>query len=378
MIKVPLSAPDITETEIKAVGDVLRTPTLSLGPQLAEFERRIAAYVDAPHAVAVSSGTAGLHLCVRAFRITDGDEVITTPFSFIAPANVLLYERAVPVFVDIDPATLNIDPAKIESAITAKTKAIMVVHVFGRPAPMREIMSIAARHNLIVIEDACEALGAEYDGQKAGAMGDAGVFAFYPNKQITTGEGGAIVTSNLSISKFAKELRNQGRDQSLDWFEHHELGYNYRISDINCALGIAQLQRLDDILAMRAAAARAYHTRLAADARLMTPDLQIDHGRVSWFVYVVRLSRDFSRRDRDDIVRAMESRGIKCGRYFAPIHLQPLYVKRFGYANGDYPEAERAAERTIALPFFNRITAQQVNEVCDELTVCLDEISHGM
>ena len=366
-MKIPLSAPDITESEIASVIEVLRSPRLSLGPKLEEFERNVAEYAGTKYAVAVNSGTSGLHLCVRALNLKTGDEVITTPFSFIASANVLLYENAIPVFVDIDPNTLNIDADKIEAAITDKTKAIMVVHVFGRPSPMREICEIAAKYNLKIIEDACEAIGAEFENRKVGSIGDCGVFAFYPNKQITTGEGGIIVTDDEAIARSAKMLRNQGRDASSEWFEHIALGYNYRLSDINCALGIAQLNRLESILQQRETVARKYHERLKNNPCLVLPENDLPNGRISWFVYVVRLNENFTRTRRDSIVKQMNRAGIGCGRYFAPIHLQPLYVEKFGYKTNDFPNAERAAERVLALPFFNRITDAQIDEVCETL-----------
>ena len=366
-MKIPLSAPDITENEIAAVVEVLRSPRLSLGPKLEEFERNIADYANAKYAVAVNSGTSGLHLCIRALGLKAGDEVITTPFSFIASANVLLFENCVPVFVDINPKTFNIDAEKIEAAITPKTKAIMVVHVFGRPSPMGEICAIAEKHNLKIIEDACEAIGAEYENERVGNIGDCGVFAFYPNKQITTGEGGIIVTDDKNIYENCNILRNQGRDANLDWFDHTKLGYNYRLSDINCAIGIAQLKRIERILEQRETVARKYKERLRHNRYLILPEIDFPNGRVSWFVYVVRLSENFTRKERDSIVLEMQKYGIGCGRYFAPIHLQPLYVEKFGYKTGDFPLAERAAERVIALPFFNKISGAQIDEVCETL-----------
>ena len=372
-MRIPLSAPDITETEINAVVEVLRSPRLSLGPKLEEFERNVAGYAGTKHAVAVNSGTSGLHLCVRAINLKAGDEVITTPFSFVASANVLLYEKCVPVFVDIDPNTLNIDASRVEAAITAKTKAIMIVHVFGRPSPMREILEIARRHNLKIIEDACEAIGAEYENRRVGAIGNAGVFAFYPNKQITTGEGGMIVTNDDSIAKQARILRNQGRDAESDWFEHVELGYNYRLSDINCAVGIEQLKRLEFILQQRETAARKYNARLGDNPHLVLPPVDFPDGRVSWFVYVVRLNENFTRARRDSMVREMNAAGIGCGRYFAPIHLQPFYAKTFGFRAGDFPVVEYAAERVIALPFFNRITDREIEAVSVKLEKLCDQ-----
>lgn len=366
-MRIPLSAPDISEVEINAVVEVLRSPHLSLGPKLEEFERNIAEYANAKYGVAVNSGTSGLHLCVRALDLKAGDEVITTPFSFVASANVLLYEKVIPVFVDVDKQTLNIDAKKIEAAITPKTKAIMVVHVFGRPSPMREIIEIAIRYNLKIIEDACEAIGAEYENQRVGGFGSCGVFAFYPNKQMTTGEGGMIVTDSKTIAAQAKILRNQGRDASAQWFEHIELGYNYRLSDINCALGIEQLKRLEQILQKRETVARKYQERLKNHPNLILPEIDFPNGRISWFVYVVRLSESFTQTQRDSIVGEMQKSGIGCGRYFAPIHLQPLYANAFGFRTGDFPATEYAAERVIALPFFNRITDTQIDKVCETL-----------
>jgi perosamine synthetase len=252
-MRIPLAAPDICEADIEAVTNVLRTSSLSQGPKLEEFEHAVAEYVGASHAVAVNSGTGGLHLCIRALGIGEGDEVIVPSFAFIAVANAIRYERAVPVFVDIDPVMLNLDRNLIETAITPRTRAILVVHTFGCPAELTEIIHIARRHNLFVIEDSCEAIGAEFDGRKVGAQGEVGVFSFYPNKQITTGEGGIIVTQNRGIATLARKLRNHGRGNSEDSFQHTELGYNYRISELNCALGIEQLKRIEDVLERREA-----------------------------------------------------------------------------------------------------------------------------
>jgi perosamine synthetase len=364
-MKIPLSQPDITSAEIDAAVKVLGTDRLSLGPMLPEFERAVADYCGAEHAVAVNSGTSGLHLCVRGLGIREGDEVITTSFSFIASANAALYERARPVLVDIDPATLNIDPEKAQAAVTPRTRAIILVHTFGRPGPVKEIIDIGRRYNLLVIEDACEALGAEYRGKKCGTTGHAGVFAFYPNKQITTGEGGVIVTGDSSLAKRAKCMRNQGRDpSSSDWYEHTELGYNYRIPELSCAVGIEQIKRIGDILERRRAVARRYNEHLSQNTDIVLPAAEAPDTRISWFVYVVQLSEAFGMEDRDWIAGELNCRGIGCARYFAPIHLQPLYRRLFGYREGDLPVTEKAASRTIALPFFNRITDQQIAEVC--------------
>jgi perosamine synthetase len=361
-MKIPLSAPDITETEIEAVVAVLRSSRLSLGPVTEQFEAQVAASVSVPHAIAVSSGTAGLHLCIRALDIGEGDEVIVPSFAFIAAANTIRYERAMPVFVDIDPVTLNIDPQRIEEAITSRTRAIMVVHTFGVPAEMSAILEIAARRGLVVIEDACEAIGAEYDGRKVGSIGHAGVFAFYPNKQITTGEGGMVVSRDEAFARRVRAVRNQGRYETDDWFQHSELGYNYRISEINCALGLAQMRRLEAILEKREAVASAYHQRLGRVPSLVLPAACLPVGRISWFVYVVRLAFGL---DRDGILRGMAEAGIDCGRYFAPIHLQPSYAGWRDSAKLTVTEAE--AQRTIALPFFNNIGSEAIYEVCDTL-----------
>ena len=361
-MRIPLSAPDVTELEIEAVVRVLRTSRLSLGPVMEQFEAAVASSVSLPHAVAVSSGTAGLHLCVRALDIGEGDEVIVPSFTLIAAANVIRYERAVPVFVDIDPETLNIDPGRIEEAITPRTRAILVPHTFGRPADMDSILKISERHDLLVIEDACEALGAEYRGRKAGSMGRVGVFAFYPNKQITTGEGGMVVTADPVLAGRIRALRNQGRYETDDWFQHSELGYNYRISEINCALGLTQMTRLEEILLKREAVASTYDQRLQPHANLILPALTSPAGRISWFVYVVRVG---SAHNRDAIIKGLAAAGIASGRYFAPIHLQPSYAVWRTSSHLAVTEAE--ASRTLALPFFNQIEGSAIDEVCHTL-----------
>jgi perosamine synthetase len=370
-MRIPLAAPDICEADIEAVTNVLRTSSLSQGPKLEEFEHAVAEYVGASHAVAVNSGTSGLHLCIRALGIGEGDEVIVPSFAFIAVANAIRYERAVPVFVDIDPVMLNLDRNLIETAITPRTRAILVVHTFGCPAELTEIIHIARRHNLFVIEDSCEAIGAEFDGRKVGAQGEVGVFSFYPNKQITTGEGGMIVTQNREIATLARKLRSQGRGNSEDSFRHTELGYNYRISELNCALGIEQLKRVEDVLERREAIAQKYSDRLNGHPNLKLPPLCVSRRRLSWFVYVIRLDSRFDQVCRDWIVKEMSSRGIGCGTYFSPIHLQPIYNS--GYRRRtDLPVTEWNAARSVALPFFNRIVDAEIDEVCKTL----DELIH--
>jgi perosamine synthetase len=363
-MKIPLSAPDITDAEIAAVTQVLRGGRLSLGPQLEAFESAVAHYTQANHAVGVSSGTAGLHLAVRALGLKEGDEVILPSFTFIAAANVLLYERITPVFVDIDAATLNLDPSQVESAITPHTRAILAVHTFGVPAALDELKSIAQRHNIFLIEDACEALGAEYNDKKVGPLADAGVFAFYPNKQITTAEGGVLVTQNESLAARVRSLRNHGRSESADWLQHAELGYNYRLSELHAALGVAQMQRIDSILARRERIAHAYAHRLSGTDGLILPPLSLPNRRISWFVYVVRLAERYTQAHRDQFIEKLAAQSIAAGRYFAPIHLQPHYRAT---KHAPLLITESIGARTIALPFFNQITESQLDEVAGAL-----------
>ncbi|HEY6267550.1 MAG TPA: DegT/DnrJ/EryC1/StrS family aminotransferase [Candidatus Acidoferrum sp.] len=373
-MRIPLSTPDITEADIAAVTAVLRTSRLSLGPRMEEFEQSLARYVGTTHAVAVNSGTSALHLCIRALGISEGDEVIVPSFAFIAVANVLRYERAIPVFVDIDPQTLNLHPAGIEEAITPRTRAIIVVHTFGCPAALDEILEIARRRKLFVIEDACEALGAHFDGRKVGSFGDAAVFGFYPNKQITSGEGGMLLTNDSNAAALSRKLRNQGRSESGEWLQHEELGFNYRISELNCALGASQLQRIESILQRREAIAREYHRQLQNEPDLEFPPIDLPRRRISWFVCVVRLSNRFTTIHRDRIVQELASRGIACGRYFAPIHLQPAYRAQQHRCMA-LTHTESIAPRTLALPFFNRLTTTQIAEVCGTLVSLLSNFT---
>jgi perosamine synthetase len=370
-MKIPLSAPDITDAEIAAVTQVLRSGRLSLGPQLEAFESAVAQYTHAKHAVGISSGTAGLHLAIRALGIKEGDEVILPSFTFIAAANALLYERITPVFVDIDATTLNLDPSQVESAITPRTRAILAVHTFGVAAELDELKSIAHRHNLFLIEDACEALGAEYSGKKVGPLADVGVFAFYPNKQITTAEGGVLVTQNESLAARVRSLRNHGRSKSADWLQHAELGFNYRLSELHAALGVAQMQRIDTILARREKIAHEYTERLSSAAALILPPLSLPNRCISWFVYVVRLAERYTQAHRDQIIETLAARGIAAARYFAPIHLQPPYR---GTIRSPLPITESIGARAIALPFFNQITESQLDEVAETLLSLLGDL----
>jgi perosamine synthetase len=375
LLTVPLSNPDITDREIDAVLQVLRTPNLSIGPKIREFETKVAAYAGRRFAVAVNSGTSGLHLVVRALGIGDGDEVITTPFSFIASSNCLLYERAVPVFVDIDPKTYNIDPDRIEAAITPRTRAILAVDVFGQPADYDAIEAIAERRGLRLISDCCESIGAEYRQTKASTRGVAGVFAFYPNKQITTGEGGVVITDDPEIAALCRSMRNQGRGDGSAWLSHERLGYNYRLPEISCALGIVQLERIDEILRLRQRVADAYAQLIAEVGGVHAPFVAAETTRMSWFVYVIRLADSFTREDRDAILQYLRRHGIGANNYFPPIHLQPFYRKRFGFTPGDFPITESVAERTIALPFYNNVTVSECETVIQRLEMAVRETS---
>jgi len=364
---IPLSSPDITQAEIDAVTAVLRSPHLSLGPELTAFESALAHYHAVPHAVAVSSGTAGLHLALITLGIGEGDEVIVPSFAFIAVANAVLQVRATPIFAEIDSLTLNLDPAAVEQAITPRTRALLVVHTFGVPADMDAFQSIARRHNLVVIEDACEAIGAEFgppsNARRAGSFGNLAVLGFYPNKQLTTGEGGAVLTRDPAHAARLRSLRNQGRSARADWLDHAEPGYNYRLSDIGCALGRVQLSRIDELLSLRRAAAQRYHALLASIPGLELPPLTLPSRTVSWFVYVVRLPRQV---DRERIRASLAERRIAIGRYFAPIHLQPAY-RNHPSAAVRLPITESIARRTLALPFFNRISPFQQRQVAAAL-----------
>jgi len=370
---IPLSSPDVTNKEVEIISQVLSTPYLSIGPKIKEFEKKMADFIGMKYAVALNSGTSGLHLCVRSLDIKDGDEVITSPFSFIASANCMLFERAKPVFVDIDKNTLCIDPDKIEEKITERTKAILPVHIFGHPCEMEKIMQIAKKHNLAVIEDACEALGAEYKGRKAGTFGNAAVFAFYPNKQITTAEGGIVVTNDEKIAKLCQSMRNQGRDEGDSWLSHSRLGYNYRMTEISAALGVTQMGRVGEILRKREEVAESYNKRLSKIEGLKIPYVAPD-CKLSWFVYVVRLDEKFSREDRDAIIQKLGERGISAKNYFPPIHLEPFYVNMFGFKEGDFPVTEKVGSRTIALPFYNNLGEEQVDYISKNLEAIISKM----
>jgi len=368
---IPLSMPDITQREIDAVVDVLHTPTLSIGPKVVEFEKLCAKVGGRRHGIAVSSGTSGLHAMMVAAGIGPGDEVITTPFSFVASANCILFVGAKPVFVDIDPKTLNLDVAKVAAAITPKTRAIVAVEVFGHPGGMVEIEQLAQKHDLIMLEDCCEGFGGKAGERPIGSFGRAGCFAFYPNKQITTGEGGMIITDDDRFAEICRALRNQGRE-GMAWLAHQRLGYNYRMSEINAALGVAQVQRLEEILDNRRRVAALYMDRLMTNRYVILPTLS-DDDHMSWFVFVVKLNDLFEPGDRDEIMLELRKEGIGCNNYFPPIHLQPYMVDEFHFKPGDFPVTEYVSARTLALPFFGQMTPKQVDRVVSTLDRLLEK-----
>ena len=370
---IPLSSPDITEAEIAVVTAVLRTPHLSLGPELTAFESEFAEYHSVPHAVAVSSGTAGLHMALLTLGIGEGDEVIVPSFAFIAVANAVLHVRATPVFADIDPVTLNLTPATVERVLSPRTRAILVVHTFGNPADMRGLRNLAEHHNLVILEDACEAIGAEIRGRRVGSFGDLAVFGFYPNKQITTGEGGAVLAQSGLHADRLRSLRNQGRSSSpaadnyiqtaSDWLHHTGIGFNYRLSDIACALGRVQLSRIAEILALRRAAAERYHVLLADIRDIELPPLTQPDSVMSWFVFVIRLAETA---DRTRVQAFLAQHGIATATYFAPIHQQPAWRNRVAPTH-HLAFTESVGSRTLALPFFTRITLSEQEEVASSL-----------
>ncbi len=347
------------------MAEVLRSGQLSLGPRVGEFERLFAQRVGARYASAVSSGTAGLHLALRAVGVSDGDEVVTSPFSFVASANVALYERARPVFADIDPVTLNLDPAAAKAAITERTKAILPVHIFGYPADMEAFERIASEHGLGIVEDACEALGAVHrDGTPVGGRGNPAVFGFYANKQLTTGEGGIVTLGDGALKEQTDSERNQGRAADMGWLDHDRLGFNYRLSDIACAVGIAQLERLDGMLSDRARAAALYRQALSDVEGLTLPCEDREGERRGWFVFVVQLPRGV---DRDEVVRRLAAGGIQSKPYLPAIHLMSFYRERFGHREGEFPVCEDVAARSLALPFFPSVSEAQIERVAAEL-----------
>lgn len=382
--KIPMSSPDLGEAEREAVLQVLSTNYLSMGPFIREFEQAFRDFTGSKHAIAVNSGTAGLHCCVRAAGIQPGDLVLTTPFSFVASTNVILFEHAIPIFVDAEPQTGNIDVEQLAQAAADLTaggewakkwlpkgvtehgplKAILPVDVFGQPADYDAINAIAAQHALTVIEDSCEALGGEYKGRKAGTLGDFGVFAFYPNKQITVGEGGMIVTDDDEAADVMRSLRNQGRAVGDTWLQHTILGYNYRLDELSAALGAVQMKRLPELLEKRAQVADWYAEGLAGLDTIQLPQLTPSCTDVSWFVYVVRLAEELN---REAVAGRLSNLGIPTRPYFSPIHLQPYLVEKFGYQVGDYPVTEMMGNQNMAIPFSGSMSHEQVAQVCQAL-----------
>jgi perosamine synthetase len=365
---VPLSGPYIDARDEELVLEVLHSGRLSLGPTIDRFEEAFAAKVGAPYAAAVSSGTAGLHLLCVSAGIGPGDEVITSPYSFAASANCFIYEGGVPVFADVDPRTLNLDPAAVEAAVTPRTKAIVGVDIYGYPCELDPLRAIADRHGLVLIQDSCEALGAQYKGRPLGAHGPAAVFAFYPNKQITTGEGGMVTTHSEEEWLLLRSLRNQGRGDAGGWLEHVRLGFNYRMSDLNAALGLGQVEKLDEILELRSAVAGRYADLLGGIDGVELPCVDDDDHQRSWFVYVVKLPDNES---RERVIAHFEREAIGYNRYLPSIHLQPYMRERYGFAEGLCPVSEDASSRTLALPFFTALEADAQERVAEALAASL-------
>jgi perosamine synthetase len=363
------------EQEEAEVLEVLRSGRLSLGPKALEFEQLFATRVGAPYASAVSSGTAGLHLAIRAVGVEAGAEVVTSPFSFVASANVMLYEGAKPVFADIDPVTLNLDPAAAAAAVGPRTAALLPVHIFGYPAAIDAFEALAAREGLAVVEDACEALGAvDGEGVPVGGRGNPAVFGFYANKQLTTGEGGIVTVSDGALKEQIDSERNQGRAPNMDWLDHDRLGFNYRLSDVACAIGVAQLGRLEAMLAGRARVAGLYRRALDGIEGLTLPCEDRGLARRSWFVFVVQLPTGV---DRDETVRALAQRGVQSKPYLPAIHLMSFYRERFGHREGEFPVCERVAAQSLALPFFPEMSDSQVERVAVELRAVLEGARRG-
>ncbi|MDO8594526.1 MAG: DegT/DnrJ/EryC1/StrS family aminotransferase [bacterium] len=369
-MRYPLAKPNIGKKEEQYVLEVLRSGVLSMGPKVDEFEKRFARFVGAKYAVAVSSGTAGLHLALIGAGIGDGDEVITSPFSFVASANSILFVGAKPVFVDIDPVTYNIDPKKIEAAITKKTKAILVVHILGQAADMDAIMTIAKKHKLKVIEDACESIGATYEkgergrkegkGKMVGTFGESAVFAFYPNKQMTTGEGGMVVTSDEKLYHEFRSLRNQGRSEHREWLDHERLGYNYRLDEMSAAVGLAQLERIEFLINERRKVAECYNAFLKDYGSEVQIPRTAEGNTHTWFVYVVLIKE----RERNAVIAALAEQGIAAKPYFPSIHLFSFHRKRFGFKEGDFPVSESVSREALALPLYIGLTKKDISIIC--------------
>ncbi|MBX3322178.1 MAG: DegT/DnrJ/EryC1/StrS family aminotransferase [Phycisphaeraceae bacterium] len=374
---IPLSKPDLSQREEDLVIEAMRSGRLSIGPMVERFEQLVAERVGCGHAVAVNSGTSGLHLALLALGIGPGDEVITTPFSFVASANCILFVGAKPVFVDIDPRSLNMDPQALEAAITPRTKAVLAVETFGNPAHMDTYARICARHEIHLIEDCCEALGVKHRGRAAGTFGRVGVFGFYPNKQITTGEGGMIVTDDARLADCCRSLRNQGRPVSQvagqaagSWLAHERMGFNFRLSDINAAVGVGQMERFDAIVSARRNVATMYMQRLMGASQVVLPTVEPETEQ-SWFVFVIRLVTGYTDVERDRIIQGLRNHDVGAAPYFPCIHLQQFYREKFGFKTGQFPIAESVSQRTIAIPFYGSLTRREVDLVAQTLEVMI-------
>ncbi len=369
-LPIPLAKPEISDEEIAAVNRVLRSGILSLGPELNQFEEEFASTIGTKYAVAVNSGTSGLHLALRSLNIGEGDEVITSPFSFIASANCILYEKGKPVFIDVEEGTFNIDAKKIETAITHRTKALLIPHIFGQSCDMTKIMAIAKKYRLVVIEDACESILSTHQGKNAGTFGDVAVFAFYPNKQMTTGEGGMIVTDKKEIYEYCKSAANQGRSDNRQWLTHDKLGYNYRMDEMSCALGRVQLKRISSFIQRRQEIVDRYNHLLNEYQEVNRPKV-LPENNSSWFVYPIRVAAG----KRDGLIQKLAQKNIQSKAYFFPcIHLQPFYQKDFGYKEGDFPIAEKLSRETLILPLFPSLTEEQVSIVADAVKRSMEEL----
>jgi len=379
--EIPLSSPDIGELERRLVMEVLHSGRLSIGPMVERFEQAVAQRVGTRHAVAVSSGTAGLTLILAGLGIGPGDEVITTPYSFIASSNVIVHSGATPVFVDVCPTSLNLDPKLVEASITPRTRAILAVEALGNPTHMDGLARLAAKHEIPLIEDSCEALGTVHKGRACGAFGRAGVFGFYPNKQITTGEGGVVVTDDERLAEACRSLRNQGRavdragtakgqNQTGSWLEHERFGFNFRMSELSAAVGVAQMKRLDELIERRQHVASAYLSRLSGMPELVLPTVDPETF-MSWFVFVVRLGPDYSGEERDRVIRGLRMHEVGSAAYFPCIHLQKPYREKFGFREGMFPIAESAGRRSLALPFHTRLTEREVDMVAQTLELMI-------
>ncbi|RKX53019.1 MAG: polysaccharide biosynthesis protein [Thermotoga sp.] len=384
---IPLSKPDINGEDVKVVVEVLKSGRLSMGPYTEKFEKAVSEYVNAKYGVAVSSGTAGLHLVLKAMGVKRGDYMIVPSFTFVASANVALYEGAIPLFVDVEEETLNASKDSLEDLLIrikkgkvkilnevvdpSRVKYFMGVDIFGHPLDWDEILEVTNEWRLEVLEDSCEALGAEYKGKRVGKFGVAGVFAFYPNKQITTGEGGVVITDDERIAKLVRSMRNQGRGEENEWLLHVRLGYNYRIDEMSAALGYSQMLRIDEILEKRKKVAENYNELLKDYEWVKIPSVKEYVTRISWFVYVIRLSADVN---RDKVMKYMEGKGVQVRNYFQPLHLQPFYRETFGYGEGMLPITEEESKKTLALPFYNDLSLDEQKVVVETLREAVERV----